>query len=179
MKKTLFSILATFSVTVSAANYFSVDVDYVRTAGNGTDSVAQYIRAGTDQAGIQLGLQGRTASLKDSGGLLSSVEVTAGTSLGFVSPFVGVARDNGFNGANAYTYGLVGATTGMPVGPGFALAGVKARVASTEDHLTKQVVTFGTYSIPVTKTMSLNLNLSKSFQDIKEDAAGVGVGFKF
>jgi len=74
---------------------------------------------------------------------------------------------------------LIGATTGFKAGPGFALVGVKTRVASTEESMTNQTLAFGTYSIPVANKVSLNINASKSYQDIKENAWGLGLGFAF
>jgi hypothetical protein len=121
--------------------------------------------------------------MKDNSGILSSVEVTAAkNSVNFkgVTPFVGVGHDNGFNGGTSYNYGLVGATYGVKAGPGFLLTGIKTRVGSTEDGArTKQTVGFTTYSIPVAKNVALNLNASRSGQDIKEKAFGVGLGFSF
>ena len=75
---------------------------------------------------------------------------------------------------------LVGATAGGKVGPGFAMAGVKTRVGSTQDgDRTKQTLGFATYSIPVAKNVAVNLNVSRSWQTIKENASGVGVSFSF
>jgi hypothetical protein len=175
MKKILAILALAVSSSAMAVNYVSVDVDNVSAGAGGTNSVAQYVRAGTEKGGIQWGLQSRTARL-DGGGVLSSLEVTGAKSFGIVSPFVGVGRDNG---TNAYNYGLVGVTAGMPVGPGFAMTGVKTRVGSTETTRTKQTVGFATYSIPVAKNVSVNLNASKSIQDIKENAIGLGLGFSF
>jgi len=97
-----------------------------------------------------------------------------------VRPFVGVGHDNGFNGGSGkyYQYGLVGATTGTKVGPGYALVGVKTRV-NWDDANPKQTVGFTTYMVPITKSVSLNLNASKSWQDVKENAVGLGLGFTF
>lgn len=184
MKKlAIASVLAVASFAASAVSYVSVDVDNVLGRNGGKDSTAQYIRAGKEIGGIQYGLQGRNAKNKDGSGTFSSVEVTAANNkLNFkgVTPFVGVGHDNGFNGGAGYNYGLVGATYGLPVGPGFLLTGVKTRVGSTEDAArTKQTVGFATYSIPVAKDVSLNLNASRSGQTIKENAFGVGLGFSF
>jgi len=183
MKKIAIASLAMLAFAASAANYVSVDVDNVLGRNGSADSTAQYIRAGKEIGGIQYGLQGRTAKFKDGSGSLSSVEVTAAkNSLNVkgITPFVGVGHDNGFNGGTGYNYGLVGATYGLPVGPGFLLTGVKTRVGSTEDGArTKQTVGFATYSIPVAKQVSLNLNASRSGQTIKENAFGVGLGFSF
>jgi hypothetical protein len=182
MKKiALASILAITTFAASAASYVSVDVENVRGLEGASNSTAQYIRAGTELGGIQYGLQGRTAKL-DGGGLLSSVEVTAAKNsfnLKGITPFVGVGHDNGFNGGASYNYGLVGATYGLPVGPGFLLTGIKTRVGSTEAVNTKQTVGFATYSIPVAKNVAFNLNASRSGQDIKEEAFGVGLSFGF
>lgn len=183
MKK-IFAILAlALTGTAFAADYVSVDVDSVRGLKGGSDSTAQYVRAGKGFGNYQLGLQSRTATV-NGGGMLNSLEATvASNKIGFagVTPFIGVGHDNGFNGASGgqYTYGLVGATTGVKVGPGFALLGVKTRVGSDEATRTKQTVAFGTYSIPVAKNVSLNLNASKSYQTIKEDALGLGLTVAF
>jgi hypothetical protein len=181
MKK-IFAIVALVATsTAFAADYLSVDVENVL-GRNSADSTAQYIRAGKEIGGIQFGLQGRTATLKDTAGMLSSVEVTAAkNSVSFmgITPFVGVGHDNGFNGGTPYNYGLVGATTGAKIGPGFLLAGVKARAGSTEKDMTQQTIVFGTYSIPVANKVSLNLNVSRSYRDIREDAYGLGLGFSF
>lgn len=183
MKKILAILAMAVSTAASAVSYVSVDVDNVLGRNGSGDSTAQYIRAGKEIGGIQYGLQGRTAKMKDGSGLLSSVEVTAATNkitVAGVRPFVGVGHDNGFNGGTGYNYGLVGATYGLPVGPGFLLTGIKTRVGSTEDAArTKQTVGFATYSIPVTKEVSFNLNASRSGQTIKENAFGVGLGFSF
>jgi len=180
MKKILTATLVALSCAASAADYFSVDIDSVNDQASGARSTAQYIRAGKQVSGLQLDVQNRTA-VAQSGGMLSSLEVTAGKSMFGVTPFVGVGFDNGLNGArNAdYKYGLVGATAALKAGPGFALAGVKTRVGTTATTETKQTVVFGTYSVPVAKNVAINLNASKSYQDIQENAYGLGVGFSF
>ncbi len=183
MKKILAILaLATFG-SAFAADFVSVDVDSVQGRKGASDSTAQYVRAGKGFGNYQLGLQARSATV-DGGGALNSLEATiANSKVGFASitPFVGVGHDNGFNGASgaAYTYGLVGATTGAKVGPGYALLGVKTRVGSDEAVRTKQTVAFATYSIPVAKNVSVNLNASRSSQDIKENAYGLGLAFNF
>jgi hypothetical protein len=182
MKK-LIALLALASSTAFAADYVSVDVDHVVGRNGAANSQAQYVRAGKSIGDMQLGLQSRTATV-DGGGMLNSLEATVANnkiSLGGITPFVGVGHDNGFNGASgaAYTYGLVGATYGVKVGPGFALVGAKTRVGSDEAHRTKQTVAFGTYSLPLTKAVALNFNASRSSQDIKENAYGLGLGFSF
>lgn len=183
MKK-IFAILAlAVSSSAFAVSYVSADVENVLGRNGSGDSTAQYIRAGKEIGGIQYGLQGRTATMKDNSGMLSSVEVTAaknGINFKGITPFVGMGHNNGFNAGTPYNYGLVGATYGLPVGPGFLLTGVKTRVGSTEAGArTKQTVGFATYSIPVNKDVSFRLNASRSGETIKENAFGVGLGFSF
>jgi hypothetical protein len=183
MKKLLATLALAASSTTFAADFVSVDVDTVKGRDGQGDSTAQYIRIGKELGGLQFGLQSRTAKV-DGGGLLSSFETTVASPrvkvLG-ITPFIGVGHDQGFNGASggSYNYGLVGATAGAKVGPGFALVGVKTRVGSTEQNNTRQTVAFGTYSVPVAKNVAVNLNVSRSDQDIKENAYGLGLQFNF
>lgn len=181
MKKIIAILALALSGSVFANSYVSVDVENVKGRDGAKNSTAQYIRAGKEIGGLQFGLQGRTATI-DGGGMLSSVELTAAKNsfnvMG-IRPFVGVGHDNGFNGGTPYNYGLVGATMGRPIGPGFLLLGAKTRVGTTAANETKQTVAFTTYSIPVAKGVSFNLNASRSYQDIKENAFGIGLGFSF
>ncbi len=175
-------LLAGLTSVASAQNFVSVDVDNVRGVNGAQDSTATYIRAGKTFGNLALGLQSRTATL-DGGGMLNSLEVTAANNRLVVAglrPFVGIGHDNGFNGGSgkSFQYGLLGATTGTKVGPGFALVGVKTRV-NWDDANPKQTVAFGSYQLPVAKNTTLNFNLSKSYQDIQENAVGLGLGFNF
>ena len=182
MKK-IFAILAlALSGTAFAVDFVSVDVDHVQGRKGAHDSTAQYVRAGKGFGDYQVNLQSRSAR-RDDGLVLNSLEVTTSnknvSALG-ITPFVGVGHDNGFDRGQSYNYGLVGATYGKPVGPGFLLLGAKTRVGSTEDAArTKQTVGFATYSIPVAKNVAFNLNASRSGQDIKEKAFGAGLTFNF
>jgi len=182
MKK-IFAIMAlALSTSAFAVDYVSVDVENVLGRKGATDSVAQYVRAGKGFGDYQVGLQSRTARF-DTGVVVNSLEITGSNNkvnVAGVTPFVGVGHDNGFNGGQSFNYGLVGATYGRPVGPGFLLLGAKTRVGSTEDAArTKQTVGFATYSIPVAKNVAFNLNASRSGQDIKEKAFGAGLTFNF
>lgn len=182
MKKILAILALGLSSTAFAADFVSVDVDKVRGVNGATDSTATYVRAGKSFGNLQMGLQSRTATL-DGGGMLNSLEVTAANNrlvVAGLKPFVGVGHDNGFNGGagKSFQYGLIGATAGVPVGPGFALVGAKTRV-NWDDANPKQTVAFATYMLPITKKVSLNFNASKSYQDIQENAFGLGLGFNF
>lgn len=177
MKKLLLSLALTAAFGTShAANYVSFDVDQVKDTKSKAESTAQYFRAGKDLAGMNLGLQVRTAVF-DKGGMLNSVEATAGKELiKGVNTYVGVGFDNGFNGKvnGDFTYGLVGLSTGMPVGPVYGFAGAKTRV-NWDDKNPKQSVAFLGASVPLTKHISASASLSRSWQDIDEKAVGLGL----
>lgn len=180
MKKILAILALAVTSSAFAADFVSIDVDNVNGRKGAGDSTAQYVRAGKDIGNYSLGLQSRNAKNKDGSGTFSSVEATVANknvSIAGITPFVGVGHDNGFNGGAGYNYGLVGATYGRPVGPGFLLLGAKTRVGSTENTSTKQTVSFATYSVPVAKQVALNFNVSRSSQDIKEKAFGLGLSF--
>lgn len=182
MKKLLAIMSIALSGSAFASGWASIDVDQVQGREKAKDSVAQYLRLGKSFGDTNVMVQGRTARF-DGGGMVNSVETTFGhkkVSVAGINPFVGVGYDNGYNGGNDFTYGLIGASLGRPVGPGFAMAGVKTRVGSTQDGpRTKQTVSFASYSFPLTKDLSLNLNASRSDQDIKENALGMGVSVRF
>jgi len=180
MKK-IFAILAlAITGTAFAADYVSMDVDHVQSKQGYANSTVQYVRAGKEVAGLQLGLQNRT-SVSSAGGTYHSLETTVGKNIAGFTPFIGMGFDNGLNGAKNgdFRYTLAGVTTGAPALGGYVLGGVKTRLTSTEANMTNQTVVFGTYSVPVTKGVAVNLNLSKSYQDIKENAWGLGLGFSF
>lgn len=177
MKKILAATVVALSLGAHAADFVSVDYDNVTGREGATNSGATTVRAGKEIGGIQYGLQSRTARF-DGGGLANSLELTAGKGFGGFMPYVGVGHDFGYNGGATQNYGLIGGQYGRKVGPGFALAGVKTRIR-TNDSDTKQTVAYATYSIPVTKSVAVNLNASHSSQDIKEKAVGAGLTFSF
>lgn len=182
MKKIIAILALGFASSAFAQNFLSVDVDSVRGVNGAKDSTATYVRAGKAFDNLQLNMQSRTATI-DGGGMLNSLEVTASNHrlvVAGLKPFVGIGHDNGFNGGSgkSFQYGLLGATAGAKVGPGFALVGAKTRV-NWDDANPKQTVAFATYSLPVAKHVAVNLNVSKSYQTIQENAFGLGLGFSF
>jgi hypothetical protein len=181
MKKTLVALCLTLAFgSAKAANFVSFDVDQVKDTRNKAESTAQYFRAGKDVAGLNLGLQVRTAVF-DKGGMLNSVEATAGKDIiKGVNMFGGVGYDNGFNGKvnGDFTYGLVGVSTGWAVGPAWSFSGVKTRV-NWDDKNPKQTVLFTGVSLPVTKVASVSVSASRSLQDIQEKAVGVGLRLSY
>lgn len=181
MKKTILALALTTAVTSThAANFVSFDVDQVRDTRTKAESVAQYFRAGKDMAGFNMGVQVRTAVF-DQGGMLNSVEVTAGKDIvKGVNTYLGFGYDNGFNGKKNgdFNYGIVGVSTGMPLGSAWGFAGAKTRVNWDVDN-PKQTVAFLGVSMPITKKTSASLSVSRSWQDIEEKAAGVGLRFSY
>ena len=167
-----------------AVDFVSVTAEHVTDRATSAKSTVEYVRAGKEINGIQYGLQSRTARSNDGTGLYSSLEGTVGKNYTVgafgVQPFVGAGRDFTKNGASEpYTYGLVGVNAGLPVGPGYALVGVKTRAGSTEDTRTKQTLTYAQYAYPVAKQVSLTAGLTRSTQDIKERAYSIGVQVGF
>jgi hypothetical protein len=178
MKKLLLTTLLSTVLATQAADFVSVDVDHVKDRDTGQISTAEYIRAGKEIDGVQYGLQGRTSFYHDGSGMLSSVQLNAGKNINGFTPYAGVAYDNGLNGGTQYTYGVVGTNYGLPVGPGFALVGANTRV-NWESGKKNQTIVFTTYSLPITKTVAVRLNLSRTYETIKEDAYGLGLSVKF
>ena len=181
MKKLMATLVMAISTSAFASGWASLDVDSVQGREGARDSTATYLRLGKDFGNTSLMLQGRTARF-DGGGLVNSVEATLSNSrfsAGGVRPFVGVGYDHGYNGSSTFNYGLIGATYGQKLGPGFAMLGVKTRVGSTQDDMTHQTVTFASYNVPVTKHLGVNLNVSRSAQDIKENAYGLGLAVRY
>lgn len=178
MKKTILSIAMAVGFSAAQAGWISYDLDNVKAdAKGGSDSQAHYIRAGGTVAGFNTMMQARTASF-DKGGMVHSVELTAGKQVGPVNPFVGVGHDLGFNGSGSFQYGLLGVSAGVPLGKLYAYGGVKTRV-NWDDNNPKQTVSFLGVSMPITKALSANVGASKSTQDIKETAFGAGIRVSF
>ena len=183
MKKFAIALMAVAAMAAQAANFVQVEQENVVGRQGADGSNVSYVRAGKDIGNYSLGVQSRTARF-NAGGIASSLEGTVSNknvSAFGITPFVGVGRDfGGAASSPAYSYGLVGATAGAKIGPGFALAGFKTRAGSTEDGArTKQTVTFVSYSVPVAKDTAVNVGLSRSAQDIKEKGVSVGVSFGF
>lgn len=181
MKKLMATLVMAMSTSAFASGWASLDVDSVQGRDGARDSTATYLRIGKDLGNTSVMLQGRTARF-DGGGLVNSVEATVSNSrfgIGGIRPFIGLGYDHGYNGGSDFNYGLIGATYGQKLGPGFAMVGVKTRVGTTQDDMTHQTVTFASYNVPVTKNVGVNLNVSRSSQDIKENAYGLGLAFKY
>lgn len=173
------TIIATAAGFANAANFVSFDVDQIKDTRTKAGSTAQFVRAGKDIGDLTLGLQVRTA-VKDAGGMLNSVEGTVGTKVGVFNLFGGIGHDNGFNGGvgKDFQYGVVGISTGAPVGPFWGYAGVKTRV-NWQDKTPDQTITFAGLSYPLNKQFSLNAGISASRQTISENAWTLGLRTNF
>lgn len=178
MKKTILAISAlTAAAAVSAADFVSVDVERVTDDSTGVVSRAQYVRVGKDAAGLNLGLQVRTAVF-DGGGMSNSLEGTVGKQFGAINLYGGLGHDNGLNGGRSFQYSLVGATAGMQLGPTQAYAGIKTRL-NWESANPKQTIASVGVNVPLTTDVSLNLGVNRSYQDIKETSWGAGLRVEF
>ena len=181
MKKSLVALAALITLSAAqAANFVQVEQENVTGRKGATNSDVTYLRAGKDLGDYSLGLQSRTAKFGEQAGIANSLEATVSNknvSVLGITPFVGAGHDFG-NTASGYNYGLVGASTGVKVGPGFTYAGLKTRVGVTagEPH---QTVGFAGYSVPVAQNLSFNVGVSRSGQDIKEKGVSVGLAFGF
>ena len=181
MKKILIATLTTLAFAAQAANYIQVEQENVQARlKDGSDSAVTYLRAGKDFGDYNVGLQSRTARF-DNGGTATSLETYLSNkkvSVLGVTPFVGVGHDFGSSTSRAYNYGLVGATTGVKVGPGFAMVGVNTRVDTNADD-PKQTVGWVSYAHPIAKNVALTVGLSRSGETIKERGVSAGVSFGF
>ena len=179
-KLVIASALALASLAASAANFVQIEQEHVNGRDGGVDSKATYLRAGKDVGNYSLGFQSRTARFNNNS-IANSMEATVANkniSVLGITPFVGVGHDFGGTAAG-FNYGLVGATTGAKIGPGFALVGVKTRVMRQNDTDPKQTVGFVSYSVPVSKDVAFNVGVSRSGEDIKEQGVSAGLTFAF
>ena len=178
MKKIAIASLIAVAAAAQAGGFVSYGVDQVTDRVSNQQSIAQYVRAGTTLGDYNLGLQNRNARTNDNQSMFNSLELTAGKTVFGINPFVGVGFDNGGNGDKPYEYGLVGATAGTKVGPGYAMAGAKTRV-NWDNANPKQSVVFASYDMPVISKVSVGVGVSQSYQDIQDRAVGltVSVGF--
>ena len=180
MKKILAVLALGLATSAFAANFVQIEQENVSGRKGAGGSDVTYLRAGKDLGDYSLGFQSRTAKFDNAGGIANSLEATVANkniSVLGVTPFVGVGHDFG-NTTAGFNYGLIGATTGAKVGPGFAYAGIKTRVAVGAGE-PKQTVGFAGYSVPVAKNVAVNVGVSRSGQDIKERGVSAGLSFGF
>lgn len=180
MKKCIIaSAFALAALGASAANFVQLEQENVTGRQGAGNSDVTYLRAGKDLGNLSVGLQSRTARFTDRT-IANSLETTVANknvSIAGITPFVGIGHDFS-NGRDSFNYGLVGATTGAKVGPGFVLAGAKTRVGVSAGE-PKQTVGFASYNYPISKDITVSAGLSRSGQDIKEKGVSVGLSFGF
>lgn len=174
--------LVVASFNASAANFVQVEQENVINKGaTGNNSAVTYLRAGKDLGDFNLGLQSRTARFETTNSIANSLEATMSNknvSMFGITPFVGVGHDFG-NVSKAFNYGLVGATTGAKVGPGYAMLGLKSRVFRENSTDPKQTVGFVSYALPLKKDVAVDIGMSRSYQTIKENGISVGLRLGF
>lgn len=179
MKKMIAAVLfCTVQVTAMAADFFQVDQEKVKGRDGQLDSDVTYLRAGKDFGNTSVNLMSRTARFSSST-ISTSFESTLSNkeiSLFGITPFVGV----GYNfSRGGFRYGIVGASTGAKIGSGYAYLGAKTRVLRENATDPEQVLIFLGYALPLAKDVFLNLGVSRSDQDIKEDGVNLGLRFTF
>ena len=175
MKNILIATVITLATgAASAANFVSLDLSRVESS-----RTEQVIRGGTAMQGFDLGLQARTELHRGGDSRFNNLEATAGKKLGPVNVFGGLGYDNGHGPKSKnYQYGLVGASTGANLGPVYTFVGAKTRL-NWDSAAPEQTSVFAGVRYPLSKSMSVELEVGQSYQDIKEKTAGVGlrVGF--
>ena len=177
MKKTIAAI-AVMASSVSAFASGSASATYERVTDRVTKSVSdvRYYRFNNEIGnGLMFNTQVRDGRAQTTGALSQSTEV--GLTQGFGSLFVGggVGRDFGLHPYN-YTYVVGGAA--QKLGPVTANAGVKYTTGFNSVNPTS-VLTFAGVSYPLTKTLSVEGGVSRTYREIHEKAVNVSlrVGF--
>lgn len=167
--------LATGAASAATAeNFMSLHLNRVESS-----RTEQVIRAGTALQGFDLGLQARTEIHSGGNSRFNNLEATAGKKLGPVNVFGGLGYDNGHGSKSKnYQYGLVGASAGTNLGPVYTFAGAKTRL-NWDNAAPEQTSVFAGLRYPLTKSMSAELEVGRSYRDIKEKTASIGlrVGF--
>lgn len=180
MRKLLLALSLASAVGVAQAATFGANVERIKDTDSNVSTNVQHLSAAAQVFKMDMNLDVRS-QMQDSEFHLKSAEVTLGKKLlKHVDVFAGLGHEAGFQGANAdkFQYAVVGAKTGMKLGPFDAHAGVKTRV-HWEDNKPKQTHLFAGLAHPLTKQMTLHVNASKSYQDVKENAFSAGLSYKF
>jgi hypothetical protein len=166
-----------FGTSVSmAGNFASVDVENVKDRGTQARTTVEYFRLGKDiGSGVQMDVQVRNARADATGALSQSLEVGASTGVGPL--FVGGGIGHDF-GVRQYNYGYVVGGVAQKIGPVVANAGLKYRAGFDAANPT-QTLAFAGVSYPLTKTLAANVGVTRSYQDIKENAYNVGLKVSF
>jgi hypothetical protein len=207
MKKLFIASAMMLTSLLSTAGTIGVDVDYVYNKAGDVGGTAHILRWNDTIDGINYGLSNRTvrygsnpnsdvpsAKLKsaDGWGMWNNFEGSVGKTFKItdsfaLSPFVGLGYDDGQNGAvgTAYGYGRIGVSTGFQIGPGRWNTTLTRRVNYEPGHL-EHSMWLNNYSIPLNDRISVNLRISRGWQDklgivpkTYEDYKGIGFTYKF
>lgn len=182
MKKLLLTLALAVSSSAFAAGFVELALDSSQVEPRSKDYASQTIRAGTTIGDkTTVGFQSKTFVV-DAGGLANVFEGYVGRRFDGIpfTPFVGVGHDNGMNGAvgKSYNYGVVGATYATKVSA-FNVGGIVKTRVNWEDNKPQQTVVGAFVGYPINKQFEARLNLGKSFQDMKEQTAGLSLIAKF
>lgn len=180
MRKLLLALSLVSAMSVAQAATFGTNFEKSKDNDSNVSTTLQHFHAKGSMLKMDMNLDVRS-QMEDREFHLKNAELTLGKKLlKSVDVFAGLGHEAGFQGANApkFQYAVVGAKTGMKLGPFDAHAGVKTRVNFDGDK-PKQSHLFAGLAHPLTKAVTLHVNASKSFQDVKETAFGAGVSLKF
>lgn len=180
MRKLLLALSLASAVGVAQAATVGLNVERIKDTDTSVGTNVQHVHAATKMFKMDMNLNVRS-QMEDKDFHLKNAELTLGKKLlKRVDVFAGLGHEAGFQGANAdkFQYALVGAKTGMKLGPFDAHAGVKTRVNFDGDK-PKQTHLFAGLAHPLTKAVTLHVNASKSYQDVKENAFSAGLSYKF
>jgi len=180
MRKLLLALTLASAVGVAQAATFGAHLERVKDTDSNVSNNVQNFHVASKMFKMDMNLNVRS-QMEDKEFHLKNAEVTLGKKLlKRVDVFAGLGHEAGYQNTNAekFQYAVVGAKTGMKLGPFDAHAGVKTRV-HWEDNKPKQTHLFAGLAHPLTKAVTLHVNASKSYQDVKENAFSAGVSVKF
>ena len=163
-------------VSVAQAAGFSVTQQFVTDRASKVESQAQVLTYTHDVGKYGVTLLSRTARFENGGGLINSLELTAGRALGPVYVFGGVGHDNG---AKQFQYGLVGVAHSLPINKELSLYTAVSSRLNWETHAPEQHLARVGLSLAMSKHASLNAGFMHSSGDIKERGVTVGAAFRF
>lgn len=176
MKQTIIATVFAVSTAVVQAASFDVTQEFITDKVTKADSTAQVLSISGKYQGLDLSLSGRTVRADTNGSLGNSLEVTAGRAFGPMTVYAGVGHDNG---PRLYQYGIVGISNSLKVwGPVSVETGIKHRV-NWQDNTPDQTVVGAGLAVSVAKNAAVTVGYSRSFQDIKENVAAVGLRVNF
>lgn len=164
------------SVSAFASGSASLTYEQVTDRVTKAKTDVQFYRLNNDIGnGLSFNVQARNSRAVNGGALGQSLEGGVTSSVGPV--FVGAGAGHDF-GVRQYNYGYAIGGVSVPVGALRANAGLKY-TSGFDSRNPTSTLAFAGVSFPVSKTVSLNGGLTRSYKDIKENALNVGVSLKY